>query len=490
MVIFVNFRIILLSPISSSLKLSRITYNPRPTYRYPLLPPHSRFFIPKTQMSCDDPTLYIGPTDQMIFGPIDLGDESPYHHHDQHLSSYSWDPYADVDQDVKPSHFSFASTSPALLSPSYSASLQHSSPPDSYYDPSSVHDQDDMSTEVGQSYINWINDPDGTSAYNSSSPIPIPSSAPAAASPTYMAFSDASHYHSNAFSPTGFAALHPLPRSLSPSSAYDEHQIHSISPQDMSLATPHWASQAWDVSSSLRSPSTIRASVRHSPLTDSTIRASRMPARRGPISSHLFHSSSAPSMSPTLTRALSNRRVPPMSNNSMLEDHDATIRRKKRGSPVDEGSPIPEKGDKADKKDDIRKFPLSISIPSLIRASSNSWLLLHLALKSVLRPPKLAPSAWQLYFTDWIQRQQATSTRKLNVAQAAKEAGQEYASLSQEEKEVSTPPLILSLTSYTFAHFHPPSHSPILFISCPLYSHTNYDRKPQRRSANENLPHT
>jgi hypothetical protein len=58
------------------------------------------------------------------------------------------------------------------------------------------------------------------------------------------------------------------------------------------------------------------------------------------------------------------------------------------------------------------------------------------ALKSVLKPPKLAPSAWQLYFTDWIQRQQASGTRKLNVAQAAKEAGQEYASLSPEEKEV------------------------------------------------------
>jgi hypothetical protein len=48
----------------------------------------------------------------------------------------------------------------------------------------------------------------------------------------------------------------------------------------------------------------------------------------------------------------------------------------------------------------------------------------------------LAPSAWQLYFTDWIQRQQASNTRKLNVAQAAKEAGQEYASLSAAEKEV------------------------------------------------------
>ena len=53
----------------------------------------------------------------------------------------------------------------------------------------------------------------------------------------------------------------------------------------------------------------------------------------------------------------------------------------------------------------------------------------------MLRPPKLAPSAWQLYFTDWIQRHQQTSTRKLNVAQAAKEAGQQYAELSAAEKE-------------------------------------------------------
>jgi hypothetical protein len=54
----------------------------------------------------------------------------------------------------------------------------------------------------------------------------------------------------------------------------------------------------------------------------------------------------------------------------------------------------------------------------------------------LLRPPKPAPSAWQLYFTDFIQRAQANTTKKLNVAQAAKEAGQEYANLSAAEKEV------------------------------------------------------
>jgi len=71
-------------------------------------------------------------------------------------------------------------------------------------------------------------------------------------------------------------------------------------------------------------------------------------------------------------------------------------------------------------------------------------------LKPVLKPPKLAPSAWQLYFTDWIQRQQASGT-KLNVAQAAKEAGQEYASLSPQDKEVIfIPRLLFFFLSFLF----------------------------------------
>ena len=56
--------------------------------------------------------------------------------------------------------------------------------------------------------------------------------------------------------------------------------------------------------------------------------------------------------------------------------------------------------------------------------------------KSLLKPPKLDPSAWQLYFTDFIQKAQANTTKKLNIAQAAREAGQEYANLSSAEKEV------------------------------------------------------
>ncbi|KIY49486.1 hypothetical protein FISHEDRAFT_25668, partial [Fistulina hepatica ATCC 64428] len=114
-----------------------------------------------------------------------------------------------------------------------------------------------------------------------------------------------------------------------------------------------------------------------------------------------FQSSSAPSRVPGTARPYSRR----AESVSISEDRDATIRRKKRVSASEEARSSSDK---------------AIDAPPQ---------------KSELHPPKLAPSAWQLYFTDWIQRQQATSTRKLNVAQAAKEAGQEYASLSAAEKE-------------------------------------------------------
>ena len=72
-------------------------------------------------------------------------------------------------------------------------------------------------------------------------------------------------------------------------------------------------------------------------------------------------------------------------------------------------------------------------------STSVTLILLSVPQKSTPRPPKLAPSAWQLYFTDFLQRAQANTTKKLNVAQAAKEAEQEYANLGAAEKEVRSP---------------------------------------------------
>jgi len=164
------------------------------------------------------------------------------------------------------------------------------------------------------------------------------------------------------------------------------------------MRPPVWASQLWD--SSHYPPSTTGSNLLLSE-NPYTAKGQRFQPRRdhNPLGL-IFQSSSAPSPNAaTLTRAYSRR----AESVSVSDDRDATVGRR-------------------------RKLP-SDEPPKDLKPSDST------PLKSVLKPPKLAPSAWQLYFTDWIQRHQATSTRKLNVAQAAKEAGQEYANLTAEEKE-------------------------------------------------------
>lgn len=58
------------------------------------------------------------------------------------------------------------------------------------------------------------------------------------------------------------------------------------------------------------------------------------------------------------------------------------------------------------------------------------------ALKSRLKPPKQAPSAWQIFFTEELQKIKAESPdERLNVAHVAKDAGQRYAALPDSAKE-------------------------------------------------------
>ncbi|KIO12570.1 hypothetical protein M404DRAFT_124276 [Pisolithus tinctorius Marx 270] len=220
---------------------------------------------------------------------------------------------------------------------------------------------------------------------------------------------------SSSFSPSDIAALHSFPRSLSPTDGSDGYlsspslPLASISPADTSLRPPSWASQLWDPSLYPPSnPSSGRSSAPHPPLSEIPYTAKKQrfqPRRETNPSSLMLQPSSAPSPlqsnMPTLTRGYSRR----AESVSVTDDPDATIRRKKKSPPV---------------QDEHSKDMKSAEIPPV---------------KSLLKLPKLAPSAWQLYFTDWIQRHQATSTRKLNVAQAAKEAGQEYANLTPEQKE-------------------------------------------------------
>lgn len=57
-------------------------------------------------------------------------------------------------------------------------------------------------------------------------------------------------------------------------------------------------------------------------------------------------------------------------------------------------------------------------------------------LRSHLKPPKQAPSAWQVYFTEELQKMKAASPgERLNVAHVAKDAGQRYAALPEERKK-------------------------------------------------------
>ncbi|KAI0692267.1 hypothetical protein BC835DRAFT_1278036 [Cytidiella melzeri] len=271
-------------------------------------------------------------------------------------------------------------------------------------------------------YSQWIADPDASTSPHlaQSAPIDIPvlgSPTHSSAASSFGGFSENSSIFPDVtpFSPTtSYAALQPLPRSFSPGDDGDAmatlraHRTPAVSftsSDASSLSPPMWASQLF--SPSQPAPTVGSPGYLSSPLSEDAYATQRprTHSRRSiaPVAD-VFLSSSAPSASlvrtPPLSRGYS-RRAESISEH---EDRDATVRRKKRSFDEDHRP--------------VDKTP-ALSVPT----------------KSLLRPPKLAPSAWQLYFTDWIQRHQASSLKKLNVAQAAKEAGQEYAKLTSEEKE-------------------------------------------------------
>ncbi|KAH8094854.1 hypothetical protein BXZ70DRAFT_896356 [Cristinia sonorae] len=323
--------------------------------------------------------------------------------------------------------------------PSYLASPESTSSQLDYGSPQQLH-LSDRSFDSGMAYppptpeftenslySNWINDSDLAHSIpqSSSAPINIPTSP--SVNYDFAAYSDKSSIFPDVspFSPTtAYAALQPLP----PSPASDaimtdilRNQSHlgmSMSPPDHMPAAgpaPAWATHLWSPSNpsqALPTASPHLSSVPFPDVSEEDPYATQRPRthQRRDLSavSQMFPSSSAPSVSqlshtrPQFTRAYS-RRAESISEHT---DRDATVRvTKRRSPPEDEQEPRTSERDKTP------------------------------PLKSTLRPPKLAPSAWQLYFTDWIQQHQATSSKKLNVAQAAKEAGLEYARLSEEEKE-------------------------------------------------------
>lgn len=228
-------------------------------------------------------------SDQMIFGPIDLDDQPP--------QPFPWD------DDVKPA-YPFAALNHYEFAPAY----------------------DDLSS--------WINDP--------ASPIGVPS-------PSDTSSSSFVPYDLQ-YTPASFAALHPLPRSLSPPTfdpAPARPRVHSVvSPRDMQ--PPAWAAALWDAPSAMRThPLVSRPAVRHSPLPDSTLRQRVPTARRGSLS--LFQSASAPSetAAPALNARAFSRRADSV---SFPDDRDATVRRTSKKRAGDDEAPAPPPSRPADSR--------------------------------------------------------------------------------------------------------------------------------------------
>ena len=263
-------------------------------------------------------------SDQLIFGPLDLED----------VHSIQWDPFSEIDADVKPpyNYSSFSTMSHYEFGPS---------PANAYYDSGSLYSPVEEHNPAALDFAGWINDPD-LGAHSPSSPINIPS--PTDTSSSFIGYQGHTQFSPDlsAFSPTSYAALHPLPRSISPS--LDETysirpRVQSVmSPRDMSMHSPAWASQLWDAPSAHRTQTSLaRPSVRHSPLSDATLRQ-RIPVRRPSLSSgQIFQSSSAPSFTesqaPSSSRSYSSR----ADSVGITDDRDGTLKRKKR-TPDDETS--------------------------------------------------------------------------------------------------------------------------------------------------------
>jgi hypothetical protein len=153
-----------------------------------------------------------------------------------------------------------------------------------------------------------------------------------------------------------------LPRSISPPSLDETYsvrpRVQSMSPRDMSMHTPIWASQLWDAPSAHRTQTSLaRTSVRHSPLTDTTLRQ-RIPVRRPSLSSgQLFQSSSAPSFTESQAPASSRNYSSRSDSVNVTDDRDATVKRKKR-TPDEETPTTAKVNDSRKRAPQVYLYPL------------------------------------------------------------------------------------------------------------------------------------
>jgi hypothetical protein len=299
----------------------------RPPDCSPLMLDHSPFTdYPREPFPPESPVV---DSEQLLFGPLDMDDSR---RHDPSLA-FPWDATGALPTSPVPAHSTTAS-------PASSASLLDfgTSPPSSdlSFTPGSFPglaevnhtfvDLDDRNL-----YSNWL--VDDLSAPPSAS-VPIIVSAPSGTLPPTTNFtpyvgdgSSLAFPKMNSFSPSlEYATLRPLPRSV------EDAPMASVSPPQISQ--PSWAAQLWshaDASSANTSP---LPQLLHPP-DESDNFATQRPqrGRNNSLPVHaIFQSSSAPPgfqvRTPPLTRAYSRR----AESVGTEDDHDATVRRKRKGS--------------------------------------------------------------------------------------------------------------------------------------------------------------
>jgi len=270
-------------------------------------------------------------SDQLIF-PLEF-EEGPLL---SHSMAQSWDSPIDF-----PYHHPLSppSSDHNTPSPQHASDfdIPDASPSNTFYDTTSGFGGFDSMLDLdGPHLSHWLNEPEFHSLDSPTSPIPIRGAPSDPQSPSSL-FSFPRHtFDPNAsFSPSEFAALHPLPRSLSPADGSDGYltspglRVASISPAETSL-TPPWATQLWE---SPQYASSTSSGPTHQPLSENPFGAKRQrfqPRRDISTLSMGFQSSSAPSFQtgiPGMTRNYTTRRGESV---SVSDDRDATVRRKKR----------------------------------------------------------------------------------------------------------------------------------------------------------------
>ena len=273
-------------------------------------------------------------SEQLLFGPLDMDDGR---RHDPSLA-FPWDATGALP--IAPLHAHSVTASPAS-----SASLLEfgTSPPSSdvSFTPGSYPGLPDVNPAFVELddrnlYSNWL--VDDLSATSASVPIVV-SSAPSDAQPPpqttlpqYVGDNSLSFPKMGSFSPSPeYATLRPLPRSV------EDTPMGSISPPQISQ--PSWAAQLWSHADTAGVNGSPLPQLLHPPGESDNFATQR--PQRGRINSlpahAIFQSSSAPSgfhvHTPPLARGYSRR----AESVSIDDDHDATLRRKRKVSD-EEGS--------------------------------------------------------------------------------------------------------------------------------------------------------